>query len=126
MAESGVHIGFASAPRTMKKEGLACLVVDSMHDLIKDCSLVWIERVLIVCSQLCLLGHVIPALLLDQTVSKLSLPILSDLRHVWPILGERFASDQHELVDQIEAIILDIFICRVDADVFVLKLIAQV
>jgi hypothetical protein len=105
MAESGVDIGFSSATWTMKKEGLACLVVDSMHDLIKDCSLVWIERVLIVCSQLCLLDDIVPALLLDQMVSQLSLPILSDLRHVWPSLDERFASDQQELVDQIEAIV---------------------
>jgi hypothetical protein len=110
----------------MEKEGLASPVVDCMHNFIKDSSLIWIEGVLIVCCQLCLLHHIKSPLLCNEMVSEVGIPILSDLRHVWPILLKRFSRCEKELVDQVETIVLDIFISGIDVQVSVLELMLQV
>ena len=110
----------------MEKEGLASLVVDCMHDLIKDSPLVLIESVLILCCQLCLLHGIIPALLCDQTVFDVGFPVLSDLRHIWPIILEGLSRDHKKLIDEVKAIILNVFICWIGTDVGVLELISQV
>jgi hypothetical protein len=110
----------------MEKESLASPVVDCMHDLIKYSALVQIESVPILCCQLCLLHRIIPALLCDETVFDVGFPILSDLRHIWPIPLEGLSRDHEKLIDEIKAIILNIIICWIGTDVGVLKLISQV
>ena len=126
IAESVVDISFACATRTMEKEGLASLVGDCLHDFLEDSLLVCIEVVLMLCCQDCLLLHIIAALLCNVTVVEVCIPILSDLRHVWPIFSERLSRELEKLINEVEAIILDIVICGVDTNVALLKAIAQV
>ena len=53
-------------------------------------------------------------------------PILSDLRHVWPILLKRFSRDHDKLIDEVKAIILDVLISWVEMDVVVQEPISQI
>jgi hypothetical protein len=86
IAEGVVDIGFACTTWTMEKKGLAGLVNDCLQDFVKNSCLVWIEAVLMLCCQDCLLLDIIAALLCDVTVVDVCIPILSHLRHVWPML----------------------------------------
>src|SRR5882757_6552757 len=126
IAESVVDISLACATGTMKKEGLASLVSDCLQDFLKDGSLIWIKAVLMLCCQDCLLLHIIAALLYNVMVVEVCIPILSDLRHVWPIFSERLSRELEKLINEVEAIILNIVICGVDTNVALLKAIAQV
>jgi hypothetical protein len=126
IAEGVVDIGFAYTTWTMEKEGLAGLVDDCLQDFLKDGCLVWIEVVLMLCCQNCLLLNVIAVLLCNVTVVDLCIPILSHLRHVWPIYSEGLFREHEKLIDEIKAIILDISIGGVDTKVALLKVMAQV
>src|ERR1700724_2457558 len=112
IAEGVVDVCLACASRTVKKEGLARVSGDCLDDLIKGHSLVWIESVYALCPQLNLLFQIVIPLLCNKRVSDNGTPILLNLRHVWPILKRR----AEHFLNEIEAIVKDIFLGGVDTD----------
>src|ERR1700724_3153666 len=112
IAEGVVDVCLACASRTVKKEGLARVSGDCLDNFIKGRSLVWIESVDALCPQLNLLFQIVIPLLCNKRISNNGTPILLNLKHVWPIQKRR----AEHFLNEIEAIVKDIFLGGVDTD----------
>jgi hypothetical protein len=125
VAEGVVEVCLACAHRTIKEEGLPCLVCDRRTDLLKN-SLLSEINVLLCKSSLVL--QVILQLLPEKRVPSPGCPVSHNLWHAVPIM-KPLSRLSKKLVNEIKPIILDIFLRWInpqDACMMALQIITDV
>ena len=107
VTEGVVKVGLASAPRTMKKEGLARLVANGRRDLVKSSTLIRIECRNTLCCKTALLLCIILCLLPDEWIFSQNCPVSHHLWHAGPI-SKPPAMSTEKLVNKVKPIVLDL------------------
>ena len=125
MAEGVVNICLPCASRPMQEEDLPRPIADCRGDPLKCSRLILVESCNVLSSFLSQSRSVVLPLLHNEPIPKHLLPVALNMRHAGPVL-KPLSSLRKELVNQEEAIVLNLCICGLCNPCMMLKAILEI